>query len=139
MIPRGLVTGDIVNEVGRRIATSAPHVALLDSTFLRKVAPTNGPGTQCRRQYWTGMIGAGVDSTNRHRQGDSHRAGLCSWPLVLRYSGPKQQGTCLLRPVLRWFAPGRGDQCTGCLRRPSFLRTGSGGSDRRGRFRELGT
>ena len=56
------LTGDIVNEVGRRIANSAPHVAFLDSTFLHKVAPTNGVGEKCTRRFWTSMVGKGAES-----------------------------------------------------------------------------
>ena len=52
----GELTGDIVSEVGRRIATSAPQVAFLDSTFLNKVAPIEGMGTKCRPQYWASII-----------------------------------------------------------------------------------
>ena len=58
----GELTGDIINEVGRHIATSAPHVAFRDSTFLHKVAPTNGAGSKCRRYYWTRASGTGTDS-----------------------------------------------------------------------------
>ena len=58
----GELTGDIINEVGRRIFASAPHVAFLYSTFLAKVAPINGEGSTCRRQFWTSMICEGADS-----------------------------------------------------------------------------
>ena len=51
------LTGDIISEVGHRIANSAPQVAFLDPTFLYKVAPTNGEGGRCTSRFWTGMVG----------------------------------------------------------------------------------
>ena len=56
------LTGDIINEVDRRIAASAPHAAFLYSTFLIQAAPIIGEGSECRRQVWTSMIGKGTDS-----------------------------------------------------------------------------
>ena len=47
----GGLTGDIINEVGRRISASAPHVAFLDSIFLYKVAPINCMGSKFMRQF----------------------------------------------------------------------------------------
>jgi hypothetical protein len=58
----GKLSGDIINEVGRRITAHAPHVAFLDSTFLELVAPIGKEGTKCRPRFWTGMIGKGADA-----------------------------------------------------------------------------
>jgi hypothetical protein len=57
------LTGDIINEVGRRITRHAPHVAFLDSTFLHKVAPTEGVADSCTHKFWTSMVGKGAEST----------------------------------------------------------------------------
>ena len=56
------LTGEIINEVGRRIANSAPHVDFLDSTFLYKVAPANEVGGRCTIRFWTGVVGNGAKS-----------------------------------------------------------------------------
>jgi hypothetical protein len=56
------LSGDILNEVGRRITARAPHIAFLDSTFLELVAPIGREGSKCRPQFWTGMIGKGADA-----------------------------------------------------------------------------
>ena len=42
----GELTGEIVNETGRRIASCAPQIAFLDSTLLNKEAPLVGTGSQ---------------------------------------------------------------------------------------------
>ena len=56
------LTGDIINEVGRRITRNAPHVAFLDSTFLHKVAPIDGVADRCTHKFWASMVGKGAES-----------------------------------------------------------------------------
>ena len=58
----GELTGIIVNEVGRRIASYAPQTAFLDSTFLSKAAPLVGNSSNCRRKLLVSMIGSDAGS-----------------------------------------------------------------------------
>ena len=58
----GELTGDIASEIARRLTEGVPHVALLDSAFLEKVAPSEGRGSRCRSRYWEQTIGVGTDS-----------------------------------------------------------------------------
>jgi hypothetical protein len=54
------LTGEAINEIGRRIVSDERRIAFLDSTFMAKVAPLNGsPGAPCRRQFWTKNVGTG--------------------------------------------------------------------------------
>ena len=56
------LTGEAISEIGRRITASVPRVALLNSTFLVKVAPIDSQGTKCRRQFWMMNVGTGTES-----------------------------------------------------------------------------
>ena len=93
----GELTGEIVSEVGRRIARYAPQIAFLDSTFLSKVAPlVHGDGLQVPTAVLDQHDWCRHRLLDRHCKEGGRPAALCSGPLVMCHSGPGQRAACLL-------------------------------------------